>query len=119
MVMKKLLCIILVAFMTITLNAATKTFHAYVPTYMYSLGSMTISYNSSYVDIDYQGEKMHCSVLKVLTTDDGNIYLLYNKKENSYWILAMSNTDGCLFKSNSSFSVKDLKAYLSTTRIQR
>lgn len=117
--MKKLFCIIMVVFTTITLNAATKTFYAYVPTYMYSLGSMTISYNSSSVDINYQGEKMHCSVLKVLTTTDGNLYLLHNNQENSYWILAMSNTDGCLFKSNSSFSVRDMKAYLSTTRIER
>ena len=118
--MKKLLLTIIIATMaTIAMSAATKTFHAYVSTYMYSLGTMTISYNSLHVGIDYQGEKMHCSVLKVLTTDDGNIYLLHNKKENSYWILAMSNTDGCLFKSNSSFSVRDMKAYLSTTRIQR
>ena len=118
--MKKLLLTIIVATMaTIAMSAATKTFHAYVPTYMYSMGTMTVSYNSSYVSINFQGEQMHCSVLKVLTTDDGNIYLLHNKKENSYWILAMSNTDGCLFKSNSSFSVRNMKAYLSTTRIQR
>lgn len=117
--MKKLFCIILVAFVSITVNAATKTFHAYAPTYMYSLGTMTISYNSSYVDVYYQGEQSRYEVLKVLTTDDGNIYLLHNNRERTYWILAMSNTDGCLFKSNSSFSVRDMKAYLSTTRIQR
>lgn len=117
--MKKLLCIIMIAFMAISINAATKTFHAYVPTYMHSLGTMTISYNSSYVDIHYQGEQAHYDVLKILTTDDGNIYLLHNKRERTYWILAISNTDGCLFKSNSSFSVRNMIAYLSTTRIQR
>lgn len=118
--MKKLLLSIVIATIaTIAVSATTKTFHAYVPTYMYSLGTMTISYNSSYVDFVYQGVNMHCSVLKILTTDDGTIYLLHNKAEQSYWILAISSTDGCLFKSNSSFSVRNMKAYLSTTRIQR
>lgn len=116
---RKLLTILIVTMATIAMSAATKTFYAYVPTYMYSMGTMTVSYNSSYVSINFQGEQMHCSVLKVLTTDDGTIYLLHNKAEQSYWILAISSTDGCLFKSNPSFSVRDMKAYLSTTRIQR
>ena len=116
---RKLLTILIVTMATIAMSAATKTFHAYVPTYMYSLGTMTISYNSSYVDLVYQGENMHCSVLKTFTTDDATIYLLHNKAEQSYWILAISANDGCFFKSNSSFSVRDMKAYLSTTRIQR
>lgn len=118
--MKKLLLTIIIASIaSIAMSAATKTFHAYVPTYMYSLGTMTISYNSYCVDLVYQGETMHCSVLKILTTDNGTIYLLHNKAGQSYWILAISSTDGCLFKSDSSFSVRDMKAYLSTTRIQR
>lgn len=117
--MRKLLLLSVMILCSICINAATRTYHAYVPTYMYSLGSITISYNSSNVDMTFQGTQMHCSVLKVLATDNGNIYLLRNRGDNSYWILAMSNTDGALFKSNSSFSVRDMKAFLSTKRIQR
>ena len=117
--MKKLLFIIAFSFFTIALNAVTRTYYAYVPTYMYSLGTVTISYDSYNVDIYYQGENMRCDVLKTLTTEEGDIYLLHNKKENTYWILALSESDGCLFKSNSSFSLRNMKMYLSSKKIQR
>lgn len=114
-----LLTIILAAVATVAMNATTKTFYAYVPSYMNSLGTMTISYNSSSVDLTHQGEKMHLTVQNILTSYEGTIYLLYNKADRTYWILAIANSDGALFKSNSSYSVRDMKAYLSTTRLQR
>lgn len=117
--MRKLILLSVMILCSICISAATRTYHAYVPTYMYSLGSITISYNSSNVDMTFHGAQMHCSVLRVLTTDDGDVYLLRNRDDNSYWILAMSSTDGALFKSNTSFSVRDMKAYLSMKRIQR
>lgn len=118
-IMRRLILLFVMILCSISINAATRTYHAYVPTYMYSLGTITITYNSSNVDMTFQGTQMHCSVLRILTTDDGYVYLLRNRSNNSYWILAMSSTDGALFKSNSSFSVRDMKMYLSMKRIQR
>lgn len=115
--MKKILFAAILALSAIIMNAETKTYHAYAPNYMYSLGTMTLSYNSSYMDVYFQVSSMHCDILKKMTTYDGTIYLLYNQNEGSYWVLAMTLTDGGLFKSNSTFSVRDMNAYLSTTKM--
>lgn len=117
--MKKYIFIILAVMVTASLGATTKSYYAYVPTYMSSLGTMTISINYSTVDIKCKNEQMRCEMLNKLTTNEGTVYLLKKQKTESFWILAVSATDGALFESNSSFSVRNMKAYLSTTRIDR
>lgn len=114
--MKKIILIITFIVCSLCINATTKTYYAYVPNIMASMGTMTITYNSSYVDINFQGTNMHCDVLKILYTDDADIYLLNCKQEGTYWILALSNKDGILNKSNASFSLREMKAYLSATK---
>lgn len=118
--MKKfILTFVLMISIITTVSAFTRTLYAYVPNYMYSLGTMTVTCEYSKCSIKFQGEIMNCDVLKKLRTEDGDIYLLHNRRENSYWILVVSSTDGCLFKSNQSFSVRNMIAYLSVKSIRQ